>query len=104
MEIVTKPFDMRKAIGKVVQAVSQSAEEKGLALVAEVTPEVSEITSDRRVEQIVINLLNNAVKFTKKWQVCLECQVSDDSLVTLVVDTGIGIKPEDMNKLFEAFQ
>ncbi len=105
VEIVTEQFDMREVVEKVVKTVTPLAEEKELALVAEVTPEVGEITSDRRrVEQILLNLINNAVKFTEKGEVRLECQVNDDYLVTHVIDTGIGIKPEDMDKLFEAFQ
>ncbi len=76
----------------------------GLSLVAEVSPKVGEIVSDgRRVEQVLINLLNNAVKFTEKGEVRVECEVDDDRLATRVVDTGIGIKPEDMDKLFRAF-
>jgi len=105
LEITCEPFDMQAAIAKVVQTVTPLAKKKGLALVAEVAPEVGQITSDqRRVEQILINLVNNGVKFTDQGEVRVECQVSDGWLVTRVVDTGIGIKPEDMGKLFEAFR
>ncbi|MBC8263473.1 MAG: PAS domain S-box protein [Anaerolineales bacterium] len=105
VEIVSEPFDMRQAIEKVVRTVTPLAEEKGLALVAEVAPEVGTITSDRRrVEQIVINLVNNAVKFTEQGEVRIVCQVDDGWLVTRVIDMGIGIKPDDMDKLFETFR
>jgi len=105
LEITSEPFDMREAIEKVVRTVTPLAEKKGLALVAEVSPEVGQITSDRRrVEQALINLVNNAIKFTEEGEVRIECQVNDGWLVTRVVDTGIGIKPEDVGKLFEAFQ
>ena len=105
LDIYSKPFDMREAIEKVVQTASPLAEKKGLALTTEVAPEVGRISSDRRrVEQILLNLLNNAVKFTKKGEVRIESEVSGDWLVTRVVDTGIGIRPEDMEVLFEPFQ
>ncbi len=105
LEIIPEAFDVREAIQKVVQTLRPSAEDKRLTLVTEVAPDVGWITSDqRRVEQIVMNLVNNAVKFTEKGEVRVECHVSHGWLVTRVVDTGIGMKPEDMGKLFEAFQ
>ncbi len=105
VEIDPKAFDVREAIEKAAQKVGLSAEKKGLALTVDVAPEVGRITSDRRrFEQIVVNLVNNAVKFTEKGEVRVECCLSEDRLVTCVKDTGIGIKPEDLGKLFEAFR
>ncbi len=105
VEIISKPFDMREAIEKVVRSVTPLAEEKNLTVTFDIGPEVGRITSDRRrVEQILINLLNNAIKFTDKGAVRVECRVNDNRLVSRVVDTGIGIKPEDMDKLFQAFR
>ncbi len=64
-----------------------------------------------RVHQILINLLNNAVKFTKKGEVHLavDCKIDENNpeyaiITTSISDTGIGIKKEDMNKLFNSFQ
>jgi signal transduction histidine kinase len=106
-QIVITPeiFDMGIAIRKSVEKINPLAEKKGLSLTYKVTPEVIQINSDRRrIEQILINLLNNAVKFTEHGEVHLECRIEDDWLVTRIIDTGIGIKPEDMNILFKAFQ
>ena len=105
LEIVSKLFNMRDLIEKVARTLNDPAEEKGLMLFAQVAPEVSQITSDRRrVEQVLTNLVNNAIKFTEKGEVRIECQINEGQLVTRVIDTGIGIKPEDMNKLFKPFQ
>ena len=105
VEIVSDTFNMNGTIDRVVRAVTPLAEKKGLAIFTEVTPEVGSITSDRRrVEQILINLLNNAIKFTEKGEVRVECQVRDGWLATRVVDTGIGIESEDMAKLFKPFE
>ncbi len=105
LEIASEPFDMRQVIEKVVQTVTPLAEKKGLALVAEVALEVGQIVSDRRrVEQILLNLINNAIKFTEQGQVRIESRMCDGWLVTNVTDTGIGIKPEDIARLFEPFQ
>jgi protein-histidine pros-kinase len=104
LEITRQAFHAQKAIEKVIQTVDPLADKKGLALKAEVAPEVGEITSDRkRVEQILINLVNNAVKFTEKGEVRVDCRIKENRLVIQVTDTGIGIKPEDMGKVFQAF-
>ena len=58
----------------------------------------------RRVEQVLINLINNAIKFTDRGEVQIECKVRDGWLETRVRDTGMGIKPEDMQRLFKPFQ
>jgi signal transduction histidine kinase len=105
LEVTFESFDMREAVEKAVRTVTPLADKKGVALVAEVAPDVGRIVSDRRrVEQVLINLVNNAVKFTEEGEVRIECQVSDGWLVTRVVDAGIGIKPEDVGRLFKAFQ
>jgi signal transduction histidine kinase len=105
LETVSEPFDMREAVAKVARTMIPMAGKKGLRLVVEVSPAVGQITSDRRrVEQILINLINNAIKFTDQGEVRVECEIGGDWLVTRVVDTGIGIKPEDVGKLFEAFR
>jgi len=105
LTIRSESFDMRETVEKVGRTVSPLAEKKGLSLVVDAGPEIGPITSDRRrVEQILINLVGNAVKFTDRGQVRLECHFHNHSLVTRVVDTGIGIEAEDMDTLFEAFR
>ncbi|MFZ5918266.1 MAG: PAS domain-containing protein [Chloroflexota bacterium] len=104
LEVAREPFDLRAAVERVVEAVAPLAEKKGLTLATELGPEVGQIVSDRRrVEQVLLNLVNNAVKFTDAGQVQVGCHVAGDRLVTRVIDTGIGIKPEDMASLFEPF-
>jgi signal transduction histidine kinase len=56
------------------------------------------------VEQVLINLINNAIKFTENGRVSIKCHIRDGWLETQVSDTGMGIKPEDMNRLFKPFQ
>jgi PAS domain S-box-containing protein len=105
LKIYTETFDINETIKKVVRTVTPLSQEKGLALVADLTPEVGQITSDRqRVEQVLINLVNNAIKFTEKGEVLIKCRVNGSRLITSVKDSGIGIKPEDMDHLFIPFQ
>jgi signal transduction histidine kinase len=105
LKVSAEPVNIRQAIDKAVQIVTPMAEKKGLALVINITPEVGWVSSDkRRVEQIIINLVNNAIKFTDQGEVRLECEIRNEQVITSVIDTGIGIKPEDMDTLFKPFQ
>jgi PAS domain S-box-containing protein len=105
MEVGLAPFDMRALIEKVAATARPQAEKKGLSLRLELTSTVATINSDqRRVEQILLNLVSNAIKFTDTGYVKIACWVEDGRLFTCVNDTGIGIKPEDKDKLFQPFR
>ena len=106
-----EPFDLRASIIKVVDIVKPLAEKKGLALWLELQPEIGEIVSDqRRLEQVMLNLLNNSIKFTERGSVTITAEIVPDTLPPLhsafrfsVADTGIGIKSEDLSGLFQPF-
>lgn len=105
LEIVKRPFDMRQAIENVLRIVQPLAHKKNLQLVTAIGARVGTIHNDRRrVEQVLINLVNNAIKFTERGEVRVECQIREGWLETSVHDTGIGIQPEDMDRLFKPFQ
>ncbi len=104
LEVSFKPFNLSELLRKAVTTVRPLAEKKSLELSLVISQNVKTICSDeRRVEQIILNLLNNAVKFTDRGSVTLAC-VSDGRNVTIrVEDTGIGINKEDFDKLFKPF-
>jgi len=105
IETFSAPFDMRRLIEEVMQTVMQNAQKKGLTLHASIAPSVGTVVSDqRRVKQILLNLVNNAVKFTERGEVRIDCRIDGGAVVTSVHDTGIGIHPKDMEKLFKPFQ
>lgn len=116
LQVVSERFDIRASINKVVNIVVPLAKKKGLALRTEIAPEVHEAIGDqRRVEQILFNLLNNAIKFTDNGEVALNVEqvpdfkLPDRSTVQPAVrlhvsDTGIGIKPDDLKTLFQPFR
>lgn len=98
-------FDLRKMIERTVATLLPFARSKGLTLQAELAPEIGMAVSDaRRVEQILLNLLNNAIKFTEHGSVVLNASAGDTHIQLRVTDTGIGIKPEEMDNLFKPFR
>lgn len=105
LEMQRAPFDMRAAIEAALKLVLPQAQKKGLSLAAAIGANVGEVVSDRRrVEQILLNLLSNAVKFTERGEVRLECRARAGFIETSVHDTGIGIRAEDVEKLFAPFR
>ena len=97
-------FELKPSIDKMVKVVSPLAKKKGISLAMEVADDVSTVTTDqRRLEQVILNLLNNAVKFTVKGRVCLHCQLDNDHYTLSVSDTGIGISPKEIPGLFQPF-
>jgi len=87
---------------KIRDSLKIMAEEKELELISNM-PDIN-ITSDkRRVEQILLNLVNNAIKFTEKGKVEVKAHKRDENVEVIVKDTGIGIKKEDLHKLFQPF-
>jgi protein-histidine pros-kinase len=108
IQLHLESVDCRALLEEVAGGLRPLADEKGIAL-AVIAEDSLEIHSDRRaLSQILINLANNAIKFTDKGSVHLELsfQRSDTALVTrfAVRDTGRGIRTEDREGLFAAFQ
>jgi signal transduction histidine kinase len=104
LKINIESFDINKLIQTAVNKVKPLADEKGLALHVEMAPQEINIQSDQeRMRQIILNLLGNAIKFTEKGEIKVQCHVSNGKVITRIADTGIGIKPEDMDRLFKPF-
>jgi len=115
MELEQAPFDLRECLESALDLVAMRAAEKGLDLACEIAPETpSAIVGDiTRLRQVVVNLLNNAVKFTDTGEIVLSVrpQPEDDgvaagqsrTLFFSVRDTGIGIPPERLDRLFQSF-
>jgi len=105
LQIISEIFYLRESIEKAVQIILPLAEKKNLRLHCEIGDDVSKTCGDqRRVEQIIINLLSNAVKYSDKGEIKLHCYTDNDSIILSVKDTGIGIKPENLNIIFDAFR
>ena len=107
MEIRPEPFDLSRLTGDLEILFSPVATRKGLSFKVSVAPDVSSrLETDRqRLEQIVRNLLSNAMKFTEVGSVELAIQSAGEGRLAFAVkDTGVGIAPEHQSAIFDAFR
>lgn len=109
VEIKLGPLDCRAVVEEVATALRPLAEGKGLAFEVSVPKRAVTVTTDKRaLSQILINLTNNAIKFTDSGAVRITIgQITDNgrpAKAITVQDTGVGIGREDQSKLFEAFE
>jgi PAS domain S-box-containing protein len=109
-EVERAPFDLRRTLEEVVDVVSGRAAEKGLEVGLRFGPEQASgyLGDAARIRQVVLNLVNNGIKFTDKGQVAVEVSIAagsglPDTVRIAVRDTGIGIAAEKMGELFSAF-
>ena len=105
VELSLEEFGLKDVVIEVIETLLPTANAKGLALVTEVPEDTTLFSDSRRVKQVLINLVGNAVKFTKEGSVKIAAEAPrDGNLQIRVVDTGMGIKEEDMDRLFQPFQ
>jgi len=105
LEVEAEPFDAAEAVAAVANLVRPLASRKGLSLAVTVAPGVGTVRSDRRrFEQILINLAGNAVKFTDAGGLTIDARRDAEGLSVAVTDTGVGIRPDDLARLFEPFR
>ncbi|WP_152605380.1 ATP-binding protein, partial [Anaerovibrio lipolyticus] len=110
MELVTDKYSLRVLLKEVVTLVGFRAKAKQLEFIINVDADLpNELYGDvGRIRQILINVINNAIKYTDEGTVTFDVggDIVEDilNLKLVVTDTGIGIKPEDMEKLFKDFE
>jgi signal transduction histidine kinase len=106
MELELREFDLPAAAHNAMTLVRERAQRRGVQLTAEISPEVTNVVGDeRKLKQVMLNLLTNAVKFTGQGgSVTLRVGREGEAVQVSVVDTGVGIAAEDHEKIFEAFR
>ena len=111
MELLAGPTDVRICISTVAQMIRLRAEEKGLRFTVDIAEDVPQtvVADQKRIRQVLINLLGNAVKFTEAGEVRLEvsgARVSDDDVRLRfdIVDSGIGIRADQIDRIFRPFE
>jgi PAS domain S-box-containing protein len=104
MDVALAPFDFAAVAAEVGQNLKPLIEQKGLALEIHVPHSLPMVGDRRKCYQVLLNLTNNAVKFTERGAVRIDASAEDGKLSARVSDTGIGIRPEQLRLLFEAFR
>ncbi len=100
---------VRDVVADVSAALASAASEKGLEFTHAISDDAAFVTTDRRtLRQILLNLVDNAIKYTRQGSVRVDGRATDwngrAAIVLNVIDTGAGIKSEDVARLFEAFE
>ena len=111
MDIIVEEYTPISVINDVAGIIGTRLDKESVELIVSINPAIPRllIGDSVRIKQIIINLANNAVKFTAKGQVKLtfDYKIIDKDTIELlfsVLDTGIGIREHDLNKLFQSFQ
>lgn len=105
MTIARESFNLKASVEKVIDSVKPLIEKKGLIIETDLLYGVEKIICDeRRVEQVVLNFLSNAIKYTDAGKISIKGEMVGAYVKTSIADTGIGIKKEDIEKLFKPFQ
>jgi signal transduction histidine kinase len=103
--ITAEPYSVADMVTTVLSATESLARTKGIGLGSAVAPGLPTGSGDaRRLTQVLLNLVGNAIKFTDQGSVEVRAAQVRDTFELSVVDTGFGIAPEDQKKIFEEFQ
>ena len=111
LELVEGDYDLCVLVNDLINMIKPKADDKNLSFDIDINPEIPQFLygDDVRIEQIIINILSNAVKYTKEGGIVfvMDYEQETDNEIKLkvkVTDTGIGIKKEDIGKLFSPYQ
>ncbi len=110
MELVENEYEISSLMNDLYNMMNVKAKEKGLELEFDIEPTIPSkyFGDDKRIRQVLMNLLSNGVKYTRQGKVTLKvtCDKTDSNAVLhySVQDTGIGIKEDDIDKLYDEFK
>jgi hypothetical protein len=104
LDLYLESFDLRAAVEDVATTIQPLVSKNGNRLVVEASGTLGQMRSDlTRVRQVLLNLLSNACKFTERGTITLAAERRNGEVVFQVRDSGIGMTPEQMGRLFEPF-
>jgi signal transduction histidine kinase len=105
LEMMSEELDLHELIDECIESSTPLARGKQMKIEKNVPLELPPLSGDRtKVKQILLNLLSNAIKFTGQGRVLVSVVPEPDTIRVSVADTGIGIREDDLARLFEPFQ
>ncbi len=106
LELHVEPINLSRHLDTLSSIMRARAEDKHLSFTFECLSELPPLVlgDERRLRQVLINLLDNAIKYTKEGGLALKVGYHEDSIRFLVEDTGMGIRSEDLEAIFKSFQ
>lgn len=105
MGLRLEAINLPNVLHESIEMVRPLIETKGLALLEEISPQLPVITLDRvRISQVLLNLLSNATRITVWGSITVRALAAKGGITVQVADTGPGIKPEDLERVFEEFR
>jgi signal transduction histidine kinase len=105
MEVYAETFNLNDVIRSAMSTVEPLLKNGRVELIADVAPDIPPLKTDRdKLKQVMLNLLSNAVKFTEKGEIRVSASRHNGSLTLTVADTGIGMKKEALDYIFDEFR
>jgi len=105
MVVVKENTDVRSVLNEAADLVRETLQDKGLEFMVQIPNQLPSIWIDRvRVRQIILSLLENAIRFTDRGHITLQTFVKDAELIISITDTGIGIPPQELEPIFEGLR
>jgi len=104
MDVRVQPVAVEEVIQAAVATIEPAVNDAGLRLIRDISPGLPVLYTDReKLRQVILNLLDNAAKFTERGEITVSAWPCDGRLRLVVADTGPGIAPDELGRIFEAF-
>ncbi|HBA41291.1 MAG TPA: hypothetical protein DCZ05_16710 [Deltaproteobacteria bacterium] len=105
MEVFAQSFKIDEIVHVAASTVEPMLKSGRVKLVKEIAPDLPPLNTDRdKLKQVILNLLSNAAKFTEKGEIKVSASRENESMKLIVSDTGIGMKQEALDYIFEEFR
>jgi signal transduction histidine kinase/CheY-like chemotaxis protein len=107
VRLSVEPVSVRSAVNDVVELMKPLAAQRGITIEHRCTdPSLAAISDRQRFKQILLNLVSNAVKYNiENGVIGIECSaIGEDSIIVTVSDTGLGLSPDDLERIFSPFE